>query len=44
MSGKQCEIMCEGKKVATISYGKDKVEIKCTDEGRKFCSQFAGCC
>ena len=44
MECKECKITCEGKEVATISCGKDGFAVKCTEEGRKLCKGFKGCC
>ncbi|MFQ5405740.1 MAG: hypothetical protein ACE5DI_01120 [Candidatus Micrarchaeia archaeon] len=42
----ECEIICDGKKAATINYGENSCNITLTEEGKKLCKDFRknGCC
>jgi len=44
MKCKDCKIVCDGKEIATIKCEKEGFSIKCTDEGKKICKEFNGCC
>jgi len=44
MACKDCKIVCDGKEVAVVTCSKDGVTIRCTEAGKEFCKQFAGCC
>ena len=44
MDCKDCKIVCGGKEVAVIECTKDGINFKYTEEGKKLCKGFKGCC
>ncbi len=44
MENKEFKIVSGEKTVATISWSKDGIKINCTEEGKKVCKDFKGCC
>ena len=45
MDCRECKIVCNGKEVAAINCSDGEISIKCTEEGKRMCSELAkGCC
>ena len=44
MKKNEFKVLSEGKEVATISHSEDGMSVKCTEEGKKLCAHFRGCC
>ncbi len=44
MENKECKIVCGDKTVATIKKTENRMEIKCTEEGKEMCKDMKKCC
>lgn len=44
MKDKEFKITSEGKEIATIECSEGGFSVKCTEEGKKLCKGFKGCC
>ncbi|MBR9705006.1 hypothetical protein GOV12_06350 [Candidatus Pacearchaeota archaeon] len=45
MENKECQVICEGKEIATLNCSKDGFSIKFTNEGKEMCKDHCkDCC